>query len=130
MYIKEFDAWNRTKKELNETDHGIRVRVGEIRWISCGVNIGAEMDGKGKSFTRPALILHVVGSSLALIAPLSTKLKQIPGYLQFEFGQRSVSLCIHQVRIISQQRFLSRMGRISKGRLRAVKKELAGFFDF
>lgn len=129
MYIKEFDAWNAIKKEVHAQDKSVRIRAGEIRWASCGVNIGSEIDGKGQSFTRPVLVLHVIGSTLALVIPLSTKLKSVAGYIPFTFRGRTTSLCIHQARAMSQRRLLSRMGRISNDRLQVVKQEFRQFFD-
>ena len=75
MYFKDFDKWNEVKKRVHHEERKVNIRSGEIRWVSFGVNVGSEIDGKGISFTRPALILHVIGSHLALIAPMSTKVK-------------------------------------------------------
>lgn len=130
MYFKDFDNWNKTKKRVNTEDRDVSIRAGEIRWVSFGVNVGSEIDGKGASFTRPALILHVIGSHLALAVPMSTKIREITGYIPFEWKGTRTALCVHQVRIISQKRVLSRKGRISFKRLRAIKKEIAKFFSF
>lgn len=129
MYTKDFDLWNEIKKQVHSSDLGVRIRAGEVRWASCGINVGSEIDGKGGSFTRPVLVLHVVGASLAMVIPMSTKLKETAGYVPFEFQGRTTSLCIHQARTISQRRVLSRIGRISDGRLREVKSEFRKFFD-
>lgn len=91
---------------------GRGILANRIRWISMGVNIGSEIDGKGVSFTRPALIIHCIGSYLALVVPMPTKIKDVVGYLPFQWKGKSTSLCIHQIRIISQKRVLSRLGRI------------------
>ena len=116
------------QKHLNSEDKHVNIRAGEIRWVVLGVNIGSEINGKGKSFTRPALIVHVVGSNLALIIPLSTKVKEITGYLPFEFQGRTISLCVHQARTVSQKRILSRKGRISEKKLGEIKEQLKKFF--
>ncbi|MEK7501642.1 MAG: type II toxin-antitoxin system PemK/MazF family toxin [Patescibacteria group bacterium] len=128
MYIKDFDKWNEMQKHLNSVDEQVNIRAGEVRWVAFGINVGSEIDGKGVSFTRPALITHVVGSNLALVVPLSTKVKEITGYVPFEFQGRIVSLCIHQSRTISQKRILARKGKISEKRLDEVKKEIKKFF--
>lgn len=129
MYIKEFDKWNVVKRRINEKlkVKVISIREGEIRWISCGVNVGSEIDGKGHSFARPALILHVVGSHLALVIPMSTKIKELAGYSSFEFKGRHSALCLHQIRTVSQQRILGRMGKISDSRLTYYKRLLCSF---
>ncbi len=116
------------QKHLNSDDMHVNIRAGEIRWVAFGVNIGSEIDGKGKSFTRPALILHVIGSNLVLIVPLSTKVKEVVGYIPFEFQGKNVSLCIHQSRTISQKRVLSRKGRISENKLSEIKEQFKKFF--
>ena len=128
MYIKDFDKWNEMQKHLNSEDKNVNIRAGEIRWVAFGVNIGSEIDGKGKSFTRPALIVHVIGSNLALVVPLSTKVKVMAGYIPFEFQGRNISLCVHQSRTISQKRILSRKGRISENKLGEIKEQLKKFF--
>lgn len=128
MYFKDFDHWNIVKKKIHTDAQTVSIRAGEIRWIACGVNVGSEIDGKGQSFTRPALILHVVGSVLALVIPLSTKVKDVAGYLPFEFQDRQVSLCLHQSRIISKHRILERKGKISDKRLAQVKASFKKFF--
>jgi mRNA interferase MazF len=130
MYFKDFDTWNTLKKKLNDEVRNTNIRAGEVRWISCGVNVGSEIDGKGVSFTRPALVLHVIGSALALVVPLSTKVKDIAGYIPFEFQERTISLCVHQVRTVSQQRVLARKGRISDKRLEEAKAAVKKFFSF
>ena len=130
MYFKDFDKWNEVKKRVHQEERTVNIRAGEIRWVSFGINIGSEIDGKGLSFTRPALILHVIGSHLALIIPMSTKVKDIAGYVPFTWKNITTALCLHQIRIVSNKRVLSRKGRISQNKLKAIKKELSKFFSF
>ncbi len=130
MYFKDFDKWNEVKKHTDNNHTKVSIRAGEIRWISFGVNVGSEIDGKGESFTRPGLILHVIGSHLAFVAPLSTKVKEVAGYLPFNWKGTTTALCIHQIRIVSQKRVLSRKGRISEDKLKAIKDEIIKFYNF
>lgn len=85
MYFKDFDKWNKVKKRINQEERKVNIRQGEIRWIAFGVNVGSEIDGKGETFTRPGLVIHVIGSHLALVVPMSTKVKEIAGYVSFEW---------------------------------------------
>src|SRR3989344_1982341 len=128
MYFKDFEGWNLVKKRLNEENRKVYIRAGEIRWVAFGVNVGSEIDGKGISFTRPALVVHVIGSHLALVIPMSTKIKNIAGYIPFEWKGVMSALCIHQTKIVSQKRILSRKGRVSNQRLKNIKSEVANFF--
>jgi mRNA interferase MazF len=128
MYYKDFDAWLSIKKHLNEEVRTQSIRAGEVRWVSFGVNIGSEIDGKGASFTRPALILSTT-KSLALVVPLSSQLKEVAGYMSFELKGVEQSLCVHQMRIVSQKRIFSRLARISSSRLETIKCAVRLFFD-
>ena len=128
MYIKQFNQWNEVKKAVDIHDSQTSIRAGEIRWVSFGVNVGSEIDGKGSSFTRPAVILHVIGSHLALVAPMSTKVKDVAGYIPFSWNYTMNALCIHQIRTISQKRILSRKGKISDSRLKYIKSQISSFF--
>ena len=130
MYLKDFDKWNEVKKMVHNEERKVHIRAGEIRWVSFGINVGSEIDGKGQSFTRPALILHVIGSHLALILPLSTKVKDVAGYIPFVWKNATTALCVHQIRAVSTKRVLSRKGRVSQNKLKAIKKEVSKFFSF
>jgi mRNA interferase MazF len=129
MYIKDYDSWIKVKQRLEAEKRKVHIRAGEIRWVAFGVNIGSEIDGKGASFTRPGLILHVVGSHLALVVPMSTKVHDIAGYIPFDWKDQRYALCVHQIRVISQKRILARKGRVSIRRLTIVKDKVAQFFS-
>ncbi len=129
MYIKDFENWNFVKQRIDKEERDINIRAGEIRWIMFGVNVGSEIDGKGSSFTRPGLIISISGSNIALVVPMSTKIKDVAGYISFEWKGEITSLCIHQIRVISQKRILRRMGRISENKLQLFKEEIKKFFN-
>ena len=128
MHIKDFNAWNEDKKAV-DARNSVRVRAGEVRWLSMGVNVGSEIDGKGARFTRPALIVHCIGDKLALILPLTTSDKRIPGYLPFEWKDRRDNLCLHQMKIVSTKRLLNRVAKVSDAKLKTVKNAIAKFYD-
>lgn len=45
---KDFDKWNELKKKIDAKEEETRLffRDGEVWWVSLGVNIGFEMNGK------------------------------------------------------------------------------------
>ncbi len=129
MYIKCFDKWNSVKKHLNNDDSGIFCRAGEIRWVSIGVNIGSEMDGKGESFNRPCLIADMFSDKLALVFPMTTSVKKAPGYIPFCLADgRNVSVCIHQARTISPKRIFARIQNVSDSKLTELKAHYKKFY--
>lgn len=96
--------------------------------VLCGINIGSEIDGKGDSYTRPVLIIHVIGPLLALVIPLTTKDKKVPGYYNFNFQGKVMTLCINHIKIISSKRLLRRKGKIPKDKLIEIKKLVKDFY--
>ena len=60
---------------------------------------------------------------------VSTKMKDIAGYIPFEWKGVISTLCVHQIKIVSQKRILSRKGKISNQRLKNIKLEIVKFFD-
>ena len=129
MYFKDFDTWNGAKKRVQRETRSINIRAGEVRWVAVGVNIGDEIDGKGTSFTRPSLVVTVSGSSTALIVPMSTKTKDITGYIVLKWKEKRVSFCIHQMRVVSQKRILKRVGKLSDRKFQYIKNEIKKFFS-
>jgi hypothetical protein len=60
---------------------------------------------------------------------MSTKVRNIAGYVPFEWKGARNALCVHQLRVVSQKRILARKGRVSVRRLAAVKNTVAQFFS-
>lgn len=130
MYQKNFDEWNLVKQSLDgfrvEIPH---IRAGEVRWVDLGVNIGSEIDGKGTTFSRPCLIIHVIGGKRAIVVPITSKIKTDDGYINFELDGRSDTLCLNQIRSLSQKRIFRRMGKISNDKLDLVRKEIGKYLE-
>lgn len=128
MYSKDYNVWNNVKKGIDSSVAKVSIRTGEIRWIAVGVNIGSEIDGKGASFARPGLVLRVIGTHLALIVPLSSVIKFIPGNVPLIVrGAESVA-CIHHMRSVSQKRIFSRIEKLSDEKLRVIKNTIKEFY--
>lgn len=54
---KDFDNWNKEKKNINTRKELIFYRQREIWWCALGINIGFEQDGSDIEYRRPVLIL-------------------------------------------------------------------------
>lgn len=127
-YRKDFDAWSKVKKKIDSKDTLEEVKIGDIRWASLGVNVGGEIDGKGSQFLRPVLVLGIKGTTLALIVPLTSVRKYFPGYIPFDLNGTEGSLCVHQVKSISQKRLGSRIAHVMPPKLEEYKQELKSFY--
>jgi hypothetical protein len=56
--MKRFLQWIGLKEKLHEvTAKPPLVRERDLWWVSFGENVGSEMNGKSKLFSRPGLVL-------------------------------------------------------------------------
>ena len=46
--MDDFDHWNEVKKDLNRRISCPPFKEGEIWWYGAGMNVGVEINGKGK----------------------------------------------------------------------------------
>lgn len=103
---KDFDQWNRIKKQTNAADGYMPLyRERQIRWCRLGVNVGFEQDGTGSDFSRPVLILKAFNRNVCLIIPLSTSTKKNLYYRPIGLVEgRQASAIISQIRLIDTKR--------------------------
>ncbi|MEK9151274.1 MAG: type II toxin-antitoxin system PemK/MazF family toxin [Patescibacteria group bacterium] len=111
---KDFQGWCKKKEILHSTpdEKIVYFRDKEIWWCALGVNIGFEQDGKNHNYERPVLVLKKINRYLALVVPLSTKTKDHPYYLGYQYNSKSYSALVLQIRVVSSKRFLRRIGKI------------------
>lgn len=57
---KRFDDWNMAKKKAHKLGRVPAFKEGEIWWCVIGENIGIEINGKQKKFSRPVLVLKKI----------------------------------------------------------------------
>ena len=127
MYIKRFNFWNNIKIKINSKTDFVKIRKGEIRWASIGVNIGSEIDGKGDQLTRPVLVLKVINKNSVLVLPMSSKINKKRGVYILKQNNKISSIYLNQIKVISSKRVLDRLGRISNKKLLKIKQELCNF---
>ena len=105
IYKKDFDGWIEKKKEHHyKKTLPPMFKERDIWWVSIGVNVGFEEDGKNSNFVRPALVLKKFNRELFLGVPLSTKLKDNKYYVPISIKQETVSAMTSQIRVFSSKR--------------------------
>lgn len=108
---KDFDKWNRLKKELHVKDvSNLFFKPREVWFCSLGLNIGYEQDGKNNSYERPVLIVRKFNRHVFWGVPLSTKNK--PGnkhYLPLKHNGLVFSAILSQLRLYSVNRLTRKM---------------------
>ena len=103
---KDFDGWNKKKKDLHAGTFSDFVHEREVWWCAVGANIGVEADGKHDNFERPILVLRKFNKDSVLIVPLTLQPKDNPYHIVAEHNGEKFAAVISQMRMISTKRLL------------------------
>lgn len=111
MHFKNFLEWVHLKEKL---DLGVQkvphVNEAEVWWASLGENIGYEINGKSKLFTRPVLVFKKLSKSFYLVIPLTTQKHVGTWYVNYKQQGKMVTACLQQVRTVDYRRLYSKLG--------------------
>ena len=112
---KDFDKWNKEKKEVDKkvVNRNLFFYPREIWWCSAGLNIGVEADGKNENFERPMLIIKKFNADMIWALPLTTKEKQNKYHYKLEHENIKSWVILSQIKTISTKRLLRKIGSIS-----------------
>jgi mRNA interferase MazF len=80
-------------------------KVKEVWWARLGMNIGREVYGKGRDYTRPVLVINSEGSEMCIIVPLTSKLRKnkYTEVVTTEDGKKHCAM-LYQTRAIDKRR--------------------------
>ena len=123
---KDFDRWNKRKKELHVIKNDLLFKEGEIWWCSIGLNIGEEVYGKGSRFRRPVLILKKLSHNSCVVMPTTTQPHIGTWYHHLNIGKIDRWVMLNQIRFISANRLYVRESILLPGDFTQVKKSIAG----
>jgi mRNA interferase MazF len=111
--LKNFTEWIRLKESLHVATHKPPLfKEGEIWWCSVGENIGVEVNGKSKDFTRPVLVFKKLSRDGFLCIPMSTQQKQGSWYVAVTQQGKTVTMLLSQLRVMSSNRLHAKMGEL------------------
>jgi len=126
---KKFSEWNELKIQLHNNKKEQYFKERDIFWVSIGVNIGFEQDGKGEIFSRPVLIVKKYGKNIFFGIPLSTQLKEGSFFFDFELdGQKSSALLV-QARIYDAKRLENKIEKLSVEDFKRLKIKLGELLE-
>ena len=101
---KDYDLWFPQKKKLNDRHNPPSFKEREIWWCHVGVNIGYEIFGKGKTLTRPVLIIKKYSKFTFLAAPLSTQTPKFKNHIPVEVEGKKSIVRLDQLRTFDSRR--------------------------
>jgi mRNA interferase MazF len=139
-FTKDFDAWNRVKRKLDSIQLVPQFRNGEMQldpkfhareiwWCRIGINVGAEICGKGPAFTRPVLIIKKASTTTFVGLTLTTKLQERYDYHRITFldGQQS-DVQLTSVRTLDIRRLRGQIEKLSEPVFAKVLKAFAKIY--
>lgn len=127
---KDFQKWHLEKTLLNNQPSRLFFHEREVWWCSLGLNVGFEQDGKGRSFTRPVLVLKKFNKEVFWALPLTTKVKEGKFYRPIFLGDRVFRCAIlSQIRLMDAKRLIDKIGTINRGNYDLIKKATINLFN-
>ena len=121
---KEYDDWNKLKKDLSTKKSNIFFHKGDIWFASIGKNIGDEEDGKHSSFERPILIVRKFNNNIFLGIPLTLNEEKEGKYYHKLNSFSGSTAILSQVRLFDAKRLLRIIGKVENKELKEVKSKI------
>lgn len=127
-FISEIKNWLELKIKLWAKKDRVVFKQGEIWWCSLGFNLGEEIFGKGKKFTRPVLIFKKFTSNSFMGLPLTTHGKNGSWYVELEVKDTKQYVLLNQARILDKKRLTNKFSSVNKHDFDIVKKRFLEFY--
>ncbi len=123
---KDFDAWNKKKKAIDAATDKERLffHTGDIWWVHLGINVGYEVSGKDRDFSRPVIVVKKYNQYSFLALPLTTNSK--PNRWRLPIGMvagRPAFAVLSQLRNLDSRRLIEKKGHVPEELLAVLKKE-------
>lgn len=123
--VKRFNVWTKLKRKVhNYTGPTAHCKPREVWWVSLGHNVGFEQDGKGNNFERPVLVVKTFSKGLFLGIPLTSKPHKGDYFFDIEYNGIPSIAILSQVRALSQNRLLNKVGVVPIDMFNDLKKKL------
>lgn len=121
--IKRFLEWMTVKEKLHNINaEPPLVKERDLWWVSFGENIGSEINGKSKLFSRPGIIIKKLSRGFYLVAPTTSQKKEGSWYVPIRQEGKEIFICLHQVRTIDYRRLSSRLGVVDEEDFKRIKE--------
>lgn len=128
-YNKDFSKWFEVKTTVNNQPPGNKFYYyeKEVWWLSVGLNVGFEEDGKGSDYIRPVLVLRKFNKSMFWGIPLSTTPNRGRYYYPFTIsGNKIGSVAIlSQLKNFDSNRLVKKEGVIGDKDYEEIQKRIS-----
>ena len=128
MDEKDFDSWNKEKKQVNKSElgYGVFYHSREVWWCAVGINVGVETDGKNQNFQRPILVVRKFNKDMFWGIPLTSNEKTGVFFYKVTHESGESWAALSQIKTFSTKRLLRKIGRISESEFVLIHEKLRG----
>jgi mRNA interferase MazF len=120
--------WWRESVIISDRNTAPTFKEGELWWCNIGMNIGREIFGKGKDFSRPVVIFKKIGGDSFLAIPLTKQLKNGSWYVPILYGNIERRALLAQIKILDQRRLIRKIGTLSASNIEELKVKFLEFY--
>ncbi len=124
--IKRFLEWIGLKEKLHSLQSYPHITEGDIWWCAFGENIGIEINGKNKPFSRPVFVHKKLSREGFMGIPLTSQPKSGSWFVPFDFKGKKIVANLAQARVLSVKRLYDKMGELDEEDITRIK---AGFIS-
>ena len=105
------------------------VSEGDLWWCATGENVGVEVGGKSKNFTRPIVVIKKFGRLGFLGIPTTTQERKGTWYIAFIHKGIHETAMLSQARIFSYKRLDRKMGTLDDQDFKNIKEAYLRLFQ-
>ena len=118
---KRFPEWLKVKAALDRTGRLTGFSNGQVWWAAIGENVGVEINGKSKFFSRPVLIYKKLSKFGFLGIPLTFQKHGGSWYVSFIFQGKASYAALSQIRVLSVSRlYRAPVGKVSQADFKKI----------
>ena len=127
--LKRFLEWIKLKEKFhNSNAEPPMVKERDLWWISFGENIGSEVNGKSKLFSRPGVVIKKLSRGFYLVAPTTSQKKEGSWYVEIKQEEKYMYICLHQIRVIDYRRLSSILGQVDTNDFKRIKEAFLNLY--
>lgn len=125
---KDYKKWMKIKAEKNNSSSIRTIKEGDVWWTAVGENVGVEIDGKSKKFSRPVLVLKKFSRFCFMGVPLTSQPKKGSWYVKFIFQNKIQTASLIQARLYDVSRLYNKIGQVPNSDLKLVRDGFLNLF--
>ena len=118
---KNFADWFELKPAIHYKGILREFKEGDVWWCALGENVGIEINGKNKEFSRPVLVLKKLSKFGFFGIPLTSQDHKGTWYVPFVFKDKKQIAVLAQARVLSAYRLYEKMGSVPDSDLELVR---------